>query len=144
MAINSTVFNSLASGTVQAGGATAANVGLVAVSQTATITFAADGTATSLFTIPAGSQILNINIDTTTAFNATSTNTVSIGKSGAATQFVTATSVTALGRQSIATTGAYANWANVGTSDVTVIATYNQTGTAASTGAARITIVYAF
>jgi hypothetical protein len=144
MATNSTVFNSLASGTVQAGGATPANVGLVAVSQTATITYAADGTTTSLFTIPAGSQILNINIDTTTAFNAGSSNTVSIGKSGAATQFVTATSVTSLGRQSVATTGAYANWANVGTSDVTVIATYNQTGTAASTGAARITIVYAF
>lgn len=144
MAINSTVFNSLASGTVQAGGATAANTGLVVVSQTNTITFAANGTVTSLFTIPAGSQISSILIDTTTAFNATTTNTVTIGKSGSASEFVASTSVTALGRQSIATTGAYANWANVGTADVTVTATFGQTGTAATTGAARITILYAF
>lgn len=144
MATNSTVFNSLATATVQAGGASPSNQGLVVSTQTQTITYGADGTATTLFTVPAGSQILSLHIDVTTAFNAGTTNTVKIGKTGAATQFVTATDVTSLGRASVATTGAYANWANVGTSDVTLIATYNQTGTAASTGAARITVVYAF
>ena len=144
MAANSTAFNSLASGTVLQGGGTAVNVGLVAVTQTATITFAADGTVTSLFTIPAGSQIQSLHIDTITAFNAATTNNISIGKSGTAAQFVASTSISALGRQSVATTGAYANWGNVGTADVTITATFNQSGTAATTGAARITVVYAF
>ena len=144
MASNSTVFNSLATATVQAGGPTAANQGLVTSTQTATVAFGADASTTSLFTIPANSQIINIHIDVTTGFNAGTTNTMKIGKTGAATQFVTATDVTTAGRESVATTGVYANWATVGTADVTLIATYNQTGTAATAGAARVTIVYAF
>ena len=144
MASNSTVFNSLATATVQAGSSSPANQGLVVSAQTATVAYGADGSTTSLFTIPAGSQIMSIHIDVTTGFNAGSTNTLKIGKTGAATQFVTATDVTTAGRESVATTGVYANWANVGTSDVTLIATYNQTGTVASAGAARITVTYAF
>lgn len=144
MATNPTIFTGLSVGTVLTGNSSAANVGPVVLAQTNTIAFAATGTVTSLFTLPAGAQILSIHIDTTTAFNAASTNTVTIGKSGAATQFVTATDVTVLGRQSVATTGAYANWANVGTTDVTLLATYAQTGTAATTGAARITVLYTF
>jgi hypothetical protein len=144
MASNSTVFNSLATATVQPGGASASNLGLVTSNQNTNITYGANGSTTTICTIPAGAQILFINIDVTTAFNAGTTNTVSIGTSGSATQFVSATSVGATGRASVATTGNYANWVNVGTSDVTIIATYNQTGTAASAGAATITVVYDF
>ena len=144
MAGNSTVFNSVASGTVQSGGASPANVGLAELVQYAIVTFGADGTATTVCTIPAGSSIYGIDIDVTTAFNAGSTNTISVGVSGTAAKFVTATSVGSLGRASVATTGAYSNWLNVGTSDVTIIATYNQTGTAASAGSARVAIRYAF
>jgi hypothetical protein len=145
MASNSTVFNSLASGTVQAGGTNPANVGLVELVQYATVNFGADGSTTTIATLPAGSQIFSIDIDVTTAFNAGSTNTLKIGTASSATQFVSATAVGSAGRESVATTGNYANWQNVGTtSDTTVIATYNQTGTAASAGSARVAIRYAF
>ena len=81
----------------------------------------------------------------TTAFNAGTTNTLKVGTVSSATQFVNATAVGTAGRASVATTGNYTNWQNVGTtSDTTVIATYNQTGTVASAGSARVAIRYAF
>ena len=48
MASNSTVFNSLASGTVQAGGANPANIGMVELVQYATVNYGADGTTTKI------------------------------------------------------------------------------------------------
>ena len=99
-------------------------------------------TAVTIGTIPANAQIVDINIDVTTAFNAASTNTVTVGKTGSAAAFVTATDVGTAGRESVATTGVYSAWATVGTSDIDATVTYAQTGTAATTGAARVTIVY--
>ncbi len=102
-----------------------------------------DTAAVIIGTIPAGSQIIDINIDVTTAFNAVTTNTVTVGKTGSAAAYVTTTSVGSAGRASVATTGVYSAWANVGTSDVDyATVTFSQTGTAASAGAARVTIVY--
>ncbi len=98
--------------------------------------------AVSLGTIPANSQIIDINIDTTTAFNAGTTNTIAVGKTGTAAAYVTATDVSTVGRESVATTGVYSAWANTGATEVDAIATFAQTGTAATTGAARVTIVY--
>ena len=109
---------------------------------TATIAYTDTG-AVTIGTLPAGAQIVDINIDVTTAFNAATTNTVTVGKTGTAAAFVTATSVGSAGRASVATTGVYSAWANVGTSDVDyATVTFSQTGTAASAGAARVTIVY--
>ena len=108
-----------------------------------TTTFAyTDSTAVSIAVIPAGAQIVDINIDVTTAFNAASTNTVTVGKTGSAAAFVASTSVGTAGRASVATTGVYSAWADTGSSDVSATITYSQTGTAASAGAARVTIVY--
>jgi hypothetical protein len=101
-----------------------------------------DSTAVTIATIPANSQITNIHIDTTTAFNAGTTNTVTVGKTGSAATFVASTSVTSLGRQSIATTGVYSAWADTGSSDISATITFTQTGTAATTGALRVTIMY--
>ena len=110
-----------------------------------TTTFAyTDSTAVAIATIPAGAQIVDINIDVTTAFNAASTNTVTVGKTGSAAAFVAATSVGSAGRASVATTGVYSAWANTGSSDVSATITYSQTGTAATAGAARVTIVYKY
>jgi len=110
-----------------------------------TTTFAyTNATAVTIATIPAGAQIVDINIDVTTAFDAGTTNTVTVGKTGSAAAFVTATSVGSAGRASVATTGVYSAWANTGTSDVSAIITYSQTGTAATAGAARVTIVYKY
>ena len=109
---------------------------------TATIAYT-DTAAVIIGTLPAGAQIIDVNIDVTTAFNAGTTNTVTVGKTGSAAAFVTATSVGSAGRASVATTGVYSAWANVGTSDVDyATVTFSQTGTAASAGAARVTIVY--
>jgi len=118
------------------------NLGAIVVAQSGSVGYAADGTVTTLFTLPAGTQILDINVDVTTAFNAGTTNTIKLGTTSGGAELVAATSVTSAGRESVATTGAHAAWVNVGTSDVTVYATYNQTGTAASAGAATISIVY--
>ena len=117
------------------------NIGGVLSAVTTTFIFS-DATAVAIATIPAGAQIVDINIDVTTAFNAGTTNTVTVGKTGTAAAFVTATSVGSAGRASVATTGVYSAWASTGSSDVSATITYSQTGTAASAGAARVTIVY--
>ena len=97
---------------------------------TTTIAYTDTG-AVTVGTIPANAQIINVHIDVTTAFNAGTTNTVTVGKTGSA------------GRSSVATTGVYSAWADVGSSDVTyATVTYSQTGTAATAGAARVTIIY--
>ena len=110
---------------------------------TATVAYT-DTSAVTIGTLPAGAQIVDINIDVTTAFNAGTTNTVTVGKTGSAAAYVTSTSVGSAGRASVATTGVYSAWANVGsTNDVDyATVTFAQTGTAASAGAARVTIVY--
>ena len=117
------------------------NIAGVLSAITTTIAFS-DTAAVSIGTLPANAQIVDINIDTTTAFNATTTNTVTVGKTGTAAAFATATSVTSLGRASVATTGVYSAWADTGSAELDATVTFSQTGTAATTGAARVTIVY--
>lgn len=117
------------------------NIGGVLSAVTTTIAYT-DSTAVTIATIPANSQIVDINIDVTTAFNAATTNTVTVGKTGSAAAFVTTTSVGSAGRASVATSGVYSAWADTGSSDISATITYSQTGTAASAGAARVTIVY--
>lgn len=117
------------------------NIGGVLSAVTNTIAYS-DGSAVTIGTIPANAQIVDINIDVTTAFNAGSSNTITVGKSGSAAAFVASTSIGSAGRASVATTGVYSAWADVGSAEVPVTATYAQTGTAASAGAARVTIVY--
>ncbi len=117
------------------------NIGGVLSAITTTVAYT-DSSAVTIGTIPANSQIVDIFIDVTTAFNAAGTDTMTIGKTGSAAAFVTATSVASAGRASVATTGVYSAWADSGSSDITATATFAQTGTAASAGAARVTIVY--
>ena len=98
--------------------------------------------AVEIGTLPANAQIVDINIDVTTAFNAGTTNTVTVGKTGTANAFVATTSVGSAGRANVATTGTYSAWADTGSSEVTATVSFSQTGTAATAGAARVTIVY--
>lgn len=108
-----------------------------------TTTFDYTSTTVTIGTIPAGAQIVDINIDVTTAFDAAGTDLVTVGKTGSAAAYVAATSVAAAGRASVATTGVYSAWANVGTSDVDYATlTYAYTSTAPTAGAGRVTIVY--
>ena len=117
------------------------NIAGVLSAITTTIAYT-NASAVSIGTIPANAQIVDINIDVTTAFDAAGTDTVTVGKTGSAAAFVASTSVAAAGRASVATTGVYSAWANIGTTDVDATVTFTQTGTAATDGAARVTIVY--
>lgn len=117
------------------------NIGGVLSAVTTTFAYT-DSTAVTIATIPANSQIVDINIDVTTAFNAATTNTVTVGKTGSANAFVTTTSVGSAGRASVASSGVYSAWADTGSSEISATITYSQTGNAATAGAARVTIVY--
>ena len=123
--------------------------GFVVVSQTTTVTTAADGSATSgSVTLPAGSQIINIFIDqtqneavgggTATAINAT------VGTAAAGTQYVSATDVIGGGRAALTFTAAQlAAMADIGT-NTSVVMTIDPNGTIVTTqGIYRLTVVYA-
>lgn len=117
------------------------NIAGVLSAITTTIAYT-DTAAVTIGTLPANCQIVDINIDVTTAFNAATTNTVTVGKNGTAAAYVASTSVGSAGRASVASTGVYSAWADTGSSELSAIVTFSQTGTAASAGAARVTIVY--
>ena len=110
------------------------NIGGMLSAVTTTIAYT-NSTAVTIATLPANAQIQNVHIDVTTAFNAGTTNTVA---------YVASTSVGSTGRASVATTGVYSAWADTGSSEVSATITYSQTGTAATAGALRVTIVYKY
>ena len=117
------------------------NIAGVLTAITTTVAYT-NTSAVTIGTIPANSQIVNVHIDGITAFNAGTTNTMTVGKTGSAAAFVAATDVTSIGRESVATTGVYSAWGDTGNYEVVATATFAQTGTAATTGIARVTIVY--
>ena len=119
------------------------NIAGVVTAITGTVVFGSS-TAVTIGTIPANAQIVAIHIDTTTAFNAGTTNNLTVGTLASAAAYVATTAVGPLGRASIATTGVYSAWPTVGASDVTLTATFSQSGTAATTGAATVTVLYKY
>ena len=119
------------------------NVGSVVMTQAANVVFAADGTTTTIATLPANSQIIEIYVDVTTAFDAGTTNTLDLGDGTTADQFADALALGSVARV-LATSDVsqITNLIDIGASDVQVVATYNQTGSAATAGAATVTVVY--
>lgn len=116
--------------------ATTANTGCTVVSQSADVVF---GTLTgNAISIPAGSQIVDIKVVTTTVFSAATTCVLDIG----GTDFTTTGTITSVGSVAL---GANATtpegWLNVGSADTFI--SYTLDGTALSTGAATIVITYA-
>ena len=115
---------------------TVRNVGLMVLSQATAIPAAAGATVVAV--LPAGSQILNIYVNTTTVFSAATT--LTIGDGTTANKYLTSTTITSVGLISTETgnlVGTEIN--NIGTSDVLVTAT---TSGSAVTGAATVTVVY--
>ena len=123
--------------------------GFVVMMQTNTVTTAAAGTATSVTEVlPAGSQIIDIFIDTmvdeavgggtATAIAAT------VGTAAAGTQYVSSTDVFAGGRFiPTFTTAQLAAMADIG-SNINVVLTVDPNGTISTTqGVYRLTVVYA-
>jgi hypothetical protein len=130
----STFSGPIRSGTIREGSAN--NCGVAVLVQTKALPAAAG--ATTVAVLPAGSQILDVIVDTTTVFNAATT--LKIGTSSNDDEFVTSTTITTAGRNDLSSTYQPLTFINVGTSDVAVIAT---TAGTAATGAARVTIMYA-
>ena len=124
-------------------GTDVANVGSVVMTQAANVVFGDDGTTTTIATLPANSQIIEIYVDVTTAFDAGTTNTLDLGDGSTADQFADALDVSSAARL-LATSDVsqIPNLIDIGASDVQVVATYNQAGTAATAGAATVTVVY--
>lgn len=120
--------------------ATTANMGCTVVAQSKATTFA-DTTATNMFAIPAGSQILNVYLDVTEAFNAGTNNTITIkvGSTTIASVAATGANITT-GRQTL-TLAAPASWVNTA-ADSFITSTFAGTGTAATTGIGYVTVEY--
>ena len=124
-------------------GTDVANTGFVLMAQSANIVYAANGTTTTIATLPANSQIFQITLDVTTAFNAGTTNTIDFGDGTTADKYADALAAGSIARV-LATSDVsqITNLVDIGTSDVQVVATYNQSGSAASAGAATATVLY--
>ena len=124
-------------------GSDKANVGFVLMAQSGNVVFGADGTETVVATLPANSQIYQIAVDVTTAFDAGTTNTLDIGDGTTADKYADALAAGAqapvLATSDVSQIG---NLIDIGTSDVDITVTYNQTGTAATAGAATVTVLY--
>ena len=120
-----------------------ANVGFVLMAQSGNVVFGADGSTTVVATLPANSQIFQITVDVTTAFDAGTTNTLDIGDGSTADLYADALAAGSQARV-LATSDVsqIGNLIDIGTSDVDVTVTYNQTGTAATAGAATVTVLY--
>ena len=124
-------------------GSDKANVGFVLMAQSGNVVFGANGTETVVATLPANSQIYQIAVDITTAFDAGTTNTLDIGDGTTADKYADALAAGSQARV-LATSDVsqIGNLIDIGTSDVDITVTYNQTGTAATAGAATVTVLY--
>ena len=114
------------------------NTGFVSMAQSAAVT-ELNAFGTTSIIIPAGSQITNIYVLVTTAFDG-GTNTIDVGISSDTDLFVDGLSVSSVGNHRVgaAQTGTEANWKNVGTSDQTIVFISPQTGN----GAGILTVEY--
>lgn len=95
-------------------------------------------------TLPSGAQLLDIIVNVTTAFNAGTTNVLTLGSTSTATQYVAAGDLdeTATGAVRIAPTAAWGSASKMA-SDLDLYVKYAQTGTAATAGAATIVVCFA-
>jgi hypothetical protein len=112
------------------------NVGLSVLSQSTTISTTPGLEIVAV--LPAGSQILNVYLNTTTIFNAATT--LTLGDGTTANKYLTSTTITNVGLISTAggnLVGTEIN--NIGTSDVVVGATLGGTATS---GSVTVTVVY--
>ena len=136
----STTFSGpVKAGTIREGAS--ANVGSVVMAQSAVVTMTgADAQTTTIATIPANSQIISVVLTCTTANDDGTASTVSIGTSSDADAFLAATSVQSAGTTFSGTMTSVS--ADVGTSDVDVIATFSATDEDGTAGVGQATVMY--
>lgn len=119
-----------------------AAVGHVVSMQTAEVAFG--DTTVSTIVLPENVQVLDFTVDVTTVFNAATTNTLDIGTTATADLFAADLDLETAGRVLASSDASQlANFSQTNTDALTVVLTYSQTGTAATAGAARVTVTYA-
>jgi hypothetical protein len=138
------------SGPIQAGtipettgttvGKDVANVGYVVMAQSAVIDIIGASAADQVVaTIPAGSQIIDVILNVTTANDDTGTAVVVVGTSADADAFIPSTSV----KTAATTRGTLDTEAtDVGTSDLQVLVDFTAQNGNGAAGAATVTVVY--
>ena len=94
-------------------------------------------------TIPAGAIITSVIVEVATAFNAATTNVLTVGTTGTGTDLMTSAETISgtIGQKAAATykgTAAAAPVAN----DTDIFVAYSQTGTAATTGVAYVLVTF--
>ena len=124
-------------GTVREGAS--ANTGSVLMAQSAVIDIIGATNTTTVGTIPANSQIVDVILNVTTVNNDGGTATVQVGHVGDTDEYLPATNVKALGttRGTIQTDGT-----DIGTTDQQVTATFTAANGNGATGAATVTVLY--
>ena len=134
-----------------------ANTGTTIVSQTFKKAYngttVAAPSVTTIACLPAGAQIISINVDTLVAFTGSTLANMIIGKTGTTNAYWTTTDITAAGRAAL-TNANLSNWAGaattaapagagIGSTDVLVLATLSPTVATVTAGTVQYTIVYA-
>ena len=137
------------SGDLQSGETNGPNQGYVTLIQTTSITKNSTNAVSSTMYIPAGSQIIDFNVDVMTAFDSATSATLTIGTAAAGTQYVSGVNAKTAGRASITYTAAQlAAMSGVSVLGVTaatsapVVVTVTPTG-ATTTGYVEVTVIYA-
>ena len=137
------------SGTLQQGETNGPNQGFAVLTQSTSLTQNSTTAVSSTLYIPAGSEIIDFNIDVLTAFNSATSATLTIGTAAAGTQYVGSIDAKTAGRAAITYTAAQLAAMNgvttTGTAAPTtapVVVTVTPVG-ATSAGYVVVTILYA-
>jgi len=137
------------SGTLQQGETDGPNQGFAVLTQSTSLTQNSTTAVSSTLYIPAGSEIIDFNIDVLTAFNSATSATLTIGTAAAGTQYVGSIDAKTAGRAAITYTAAQLAAMNgvttTGTAAPTtapVVVTVTPVG-ATSAGYVVVTIIYA-
>ena len=116
-----------------------ANTGFALMAQSAVIDIIGATNTTTVGTIPANSQIVDVILNVTTANDDGGAATVAVGHVGDVDEYLPATNVKALAttRGTIQTDGT-----DIGTTDQQVTATFTAANGDGTTGAATVTVLY--
>ena len=136
-----TVATATATGLVTASDVALSGTGMGSVVHSQHNTIArTDTSAKTLFTLPANAVIVGLRVYVSTASDAGTTATLSVGKSGAQTAYLNAQDVKGAGTGVIAA-GAAATLGSIGSSQVTVTGIYAETGGASTTGGPFLVLI---
>jgi hypothetical protein len=117
------------------------NTGFVQMVQSKSISAIGASANTTVATIPANSQIVNVTMDIIEVNNDTTAATVSVGTAANGTAFIAATDAQAIARTE-PVAAAIPALADVGTSDINVIGVFTATDGDGTTGEAIVTVTY--